>query len=119
MIIPLGPDNYASWEILIRREGHSIRFINGQVEVDGRAATEYVVQRDYLFGMGDHRDNSLDSRYWGFIPKENLVGTPLIVYWSWDTNIPIYNIFAKIGFPSRIFRCEARASTAVQPESYE
>jgi signal peptidase I len=47
--------------------------------------------------MGDHRDNSLDSRYWGFIPRENLVGTPMIVYWSWDTNIPLYDLPAKIG----------------------
>jgi signal peptidase I len=66
------------------------------VRLDGKAVTEYTVQRDYLFGMGDHRDNSLDSRYWGFIPRENLVGTPLVVYWSWNTDIPIYSIFSKL-----------------------
>ncbi len=96
MSIPIGPENYQAWEVFIRREGHSVRLKDGVVEIDGVPATAYVVQRDYLFGMGDHRDNSLDSRYWGFIPKEDLVGTPLIVYWSWDTNIPIYNIFAKL-----------------------
>jgi signal peptidase I len=47
--------------------------------------------------MGDHRDNSLDSRYWGFIPKVDLVGTPLIVYWSWDTNISLFDIFSRLG----------------------
>jgi signal peptidase I len=84
------------WETFIRREGHTVAVKDNRVEIDGKQATEYTVQRDYLFGMGDHRDNSLDSRYWGFIPKENLVGTPLVVYWSWDTNIPIYNIFSKL-----------------------
>lgn len=97
MVISLSARNFNAWETFIRREGHTARLDNGAVEIDGQPATEYVVQRDYLFGMGDHRDNSLDSRYWGFIPKENLVGTPLIVYWSWDTDIPIYNIFAKLG----------------------
>lgn len=97
MVIPLSAQNVQQWETFIRREGHTARLNQGGVEIDGQPATEYVVQHDYLFGMGDHRDNSLDSRYWGFIPKESLVGTPLIVYWSWDTDIPIYNIFAKLG----------------------
>lgn len=97
MVVQLNENTFDAWETLIRREGHTIRLNGNKVEVDGKAATEYRVQRDYLFGMGDHRDNSLDSRFWGFIPKENLVGTPLLVYWSWDTDIPFYNIFAKLG----------------------
>jgi signal peptidase I len=38
----------------------------------------------YLFTMGDNRDNSLDSRFWGFVPLENVVGEPWFVYWSYD-----------------------------------
>ena len=34
--------------------------------------------------MGDNRDSSLDSRYWGFVPRENIIGKPLIIYWSYD-----------------------------------
>jgi signal peptidase I len=97
MIIPLSSRNIQAWDTFIRREGHTVRVLGDEIVVDGRPATEYRVERDYVFGMGDHRDNSLDGRYWGFIPKENLVGTPLIVYWSWDSDIPIYNIFAKLG----------------------
>ncbi|MGB7593743.1 MAG: signal peptidase I [Terriglobia bacterium] len=42
------------------------------------------VPQGYLFCMGDNRDNSLDSRFWGFVPEENVVGEPLFVYWSYD-----------------------------------
>ncbi len=96
MVVHLDRETIDAWDTFIRREGHTVSTDQGRIVIDGKDATEYTVQRDYLFGMGDHRDNSLDSRYWGFIPKDNLVGTPLIVYWSWDTEIPIYNIFAKL-----------------------
>ncbi len=36
--------------------------------------------------MGDNRDSSLDSRYWGFVPRENIIGKPLIIYWSYETS---------------------------------
>ncbi|MFH0989046.1 MAG: signal peptidase I [bacterium] len=96
MKVVLSAEHFEVWDTFIKREGHSIRLNNGNVEIDNQAVTEYTVQQDYLFGMGDHRDNSLDSRYWGFIPKDNLVGTPLIVYWSWDTSLPLYDIFGKL-----------------------
>ena len=46
---------------------------------------DIVVPPGTYFGMGDHRDVSLDSRYWGFIPRENIVGRPLFIYWSFET----------------------------------
>ena len=45
---------------------------------------ELVVPPGRIFAMGDNRDSSLDSRYWGFVPRENIIGKPLIVYWSYD-----------------------------------
>jgi signal peptidase I len=45
-----------------------------------------VVPPNSFFAMGDNRDNSLDSRYWGFVPRENIIGKPLIIYWSYDAN---------------------------------
>ena len=45
---------------------------------------EIVVPPGSYFAMGDNRDNSLDSRYWGFVPRENIIGKPLLIFWSYD-----------------------------------
>jgi signal peptidase I len=45
---------------------------------------ELVVPAGFIFAMGDNRDDSSDSRYWGFVPRENIVGTPVVIYWSYD-----------------------------------
>jgi signal peptidase I len=50
------------------------------------AAGELVVPPDFIFAMGDNRDDSDDSRYWGLVPRENIVGTPVIIYWSYEAS---------------------------------
>jgi signal peptidase I len=95
-IITLNAENFGQWEIFIKREGHRVELLNGKVVIDGTEKTNYVVERNYVFGMGDHRDNSLDCRFWGFIPEESVIGTPLIVYWSWDPNRSLFDIADKI-----------------------
>lgn len=83
MAMEITPANFHAWETFIRRDGHMPALLNnGTVLIDGIPANTYVVEKDYLFGMGDNRDNSLDSRFWGFIPRENIVGTPMFVYFS-------------------------------------
>lgn len=46
---------------------------------------ELVVPPNSVFALGDNRDRSLDSRYWGFVPRENIIGKPVLIYWSYDT----------------------------------
>jgi signal peptidase I len=64
---------------------------------------EILVPPGSYFAMGDNRDNSLDSRYWGFVPRENIIGKPLLIFWSYDAptedwvdyNIPHFIDLAK------------------------
>ncbi len=97
MTIELSAANFMGWEVFIRREGHDARLQDGRVLIDGRETSAYTAERDYIFAMGDNRDNSLDSRFWGFAPLQDVIGTPMIVYWSWDPNIPIYRLIDKLG----------------------
>lgn len=92
--------NYEKWKMFVMKEGHSIKMTSDRkIFVDEKELPngEYTVGRDYLFMMGDNRNNSLDSRFWGFMPVENIVGKALMIYWSWDPSIPFSNLFDLIG----------------------
>jgi signal peptidase I len=96
-VIRLTPENFEQWRVFIGREGHRAQIDNtGRMVIDGRPADRYTVESNYIFGMGDNRDNSLDGRFWGFIPEENIVGTPMVVYWSWDPDIPLGRLVDKL-----------------------
>ena len=95
-VIQLNVDNYEQWDTFIRREGHATELRNGKIYVDNVVRNSYTVGQDYVFGMGDNRDNSLDSRFWGFIPVSSVVGSPLVVYWSWDSDLPLQDVVNKI-----------------------
>ncbi len=59
----------------------------------------------HYFAMGDHRDVSLDSRYWGFIPQENVIGRPMFIYWSFETPPGQYTktgLGERIGFVAHV-----------------
>ncbi|MFA6470946.1 MAG: signal peptidase I [Candidatus Latescibacterota bacterium] len=56
----------------------------------------FRVPEGKLFMMGDNRDNSYDSRFWGFLPLENVKGKALFFYWSWDNAVPFYDIVHKV-----------------------
>lgn len=66
-------------------EGHHLKIgANGEISIDGRITNQYVCQMDYYWAMGDNRHNSADSRYWGFVPEDHLVGKAFLVWFSWD-----------------------------------
>ncbi len=61
---------------------------DGQVLLNGQPVDHYVTKMNYYFALGDNRHNSLDSRFWGFIPEDHIVGKPLVVWFSWGPNGP-------------------------------
>ncbi len=105
--INLTLDNFKRWKVFIQREDHVAYMWDGEIYIDDKVVNRYIVERDYYFAMGDNRDNSEDSRYWGFVPEENIVGSPMFVYWSWNTDLPLSRIFDKFASVrwSRIGTC--------------
>jgi signal peptidase I len=84
-MIPLGEAEASRWEPLVERDGHTCaRGPGGEVIIDGTPQREYRVGQEYFFVLGDNRDESLDSRSWGFVPFESIVGRAMVVYWSVD-----------------------------------
>ncbi len=64
-----------------------------------------MIPPNSYFGMGDNRDVSLDSRYWGFIPQENVIGRPMFIYWSFETPANQYQeteISQRLGFLAHV-----------------
>jgi len=103
-VVNLTTQNYEWWDTFIKREGHKIeKTTDGKILIDNSEINQYKVQRNYYFAMGDNRDNSLDSRFWGFVPRENIVGRAWFVYWSWDSNISFADFIKLLG-SSRIDR---------------
>jgi len=88
MTIPLNRETYVLYERCIRTyEDHEFETRNGQFFLDGEPVTEYTFEMDYYFMMGDNRNNSLDSRFWGFVPEDHVVGKPLFVWMSAENGI--------------------------------
>lgn len=99
--IRLTVDNIAVYERPIRvYEGNDLEVKNGQIYINGKLVTGYTFKMDYYWMMGDNRHNSADSRYWGFVPEDHIVGKPIFVWMSID---PDRGLFSGIRW-SRLFK---------------
>lgn len=71
--------------VITEYEGHELINKGQQVFIDGVPATTYTFKQDYYWMMGDNRDNSIDARYWGFVPFDHIVGKPVFIWLSWNS----------------------------------
>ena len=86
--------------IITAYEDNELVIKDGDIYINGVVAKSYTFKQDYFFMMGDNRHNSLDSRYWGFVPEDHIVGTPFITWFSTDK----YKSFPKNIRWSRLFK---------------
>lgn len=95
--IELTPDNIIRYERCIRvYEGNKLELKNNQYFINDKPATHYTFKMDYYFMMGDNRHNSLDSRYWGFVPEDHVVGKASLIWFSYEGGPRWKRIFRSI-----------------------
>lgn len=104
MTIELTQKNIDLYRTIIEHyeDNENVVIENGTVSIDGETITEYTFKQGYYFMIGDNRHNSEDSRSWGFVPADHIVGKPLFIFWSVDRTDPEAGFFSRIRF-NRMF----------------
>lgn len=92
-IIELNRDNIGCWGNMINREleRKTVSTEGSVITIGGTPVKNYTIRKDYYFVLGDNREDSMDSRYWGFVPSEAILGKAMMIYWSWDPYISFIN----------------------------
>ncbi len=92
-------------------ENNDLKVTGSEIRINGKIVTSYTFQQNYYWMMGDNRHNSEDSRYWGYVPENHIVGKPIFIWMSWDSNA---KGLKKIRW-DRLFTTVSREG---QPQSY-
>jgi signal peptidase I len=89
--------NYPVYERAIRDyEKNKLEMRNGKIFINDREAASYTFKMDYYWMMGDNRHQSQDSRYWGFVPEDHVVGEAWMIWMSWKNGVRWSRLFKKI-----------------------
>jgi signal peptidase I len=95
--ITLTAATYALYERVIRvYEDNAFSMQDGRFYLDGKEVTQYSFKNNYYWMMGDNRHNSQDSRFWGFVPEDHIVGKASIIWMSWGNGVRWNRIFKTI-----------------------
>jgi signal peptidase I len=87
--VKLDTETLPFYKMIIKEYEHNdLQVDGGQIKINGKVTTEYTFKQNYYWMMGDNRHNSLDSRYWGFVPADHIVGKPVFIWMSLDANKP-------------------------------
>lgn len=99
--IKLDTNNISIYQrVIFAYEHNTVEEKNGKIYINGKEATSYTFKMNYYFMMGDNRHNSADSRFWGFVPEDHIVGKAVFIWMSIDSNAT--NLFKKIRW-NRLF----------------
>mgnify|MGYP001105030440 CR=1 FL=1 len=89
--IALNSETLPFYEQIIKNyEGNDLQVIDHNIFINGEKANSYTFKQDYYWLMGDNRHNSLDARYWGFVPFDHVLGKPVMIWFSWDADAPSF-----------------------------
>jgi signal peptidase I len=95
--LTLTPQNYPLYERAIRvYEDNEFEMKDGKFLLNGQPVTQYTFKMNYYWMMGDNRHGSQDSRYWGFVPEDHVVGEAWMIWMSWDKGVRWRRLFQKI-----------------------
>jgi signal peptidase I len=73
-------------QIIKHHENNDLAVVGDAIFINGKKADSYTFKQDYYWLMGDNRHNSLDARYWGYVPFDHVLGKPVMIWFSWDAN---------------------------------
>jgi signal peptidase I len=95
--ITLTAENYTMYERVIHTyEGNKLEMRNGNFYINDKETNQYTFKMDYYWMMGDNRQDSQDSRYWGFVPEDHIVGSASLIWMSFDHGVRWKRLFNKI-----------------------